>query len=681
MGSFEQLVSQNLEQMDQEMPKDSLTEKLLEMKYRLENLEESQEANETTAILNSIYTTIGYLNQLSFQIEDPSFQSLMQEVKSKKQTFLEQIHTKEAQENSTQLKEIENKITNYYQETKKKASKQIEEGLAMIQKRKKLLNQVEKIVHQIDQMETTSFTEIQQQQLTSLAELYAKVLKIDENTLEGVKEEMDLLQKIDELGTPFLKTESKEIKKTSSNEKTVSLFSDINDQIIEVKQIFQDGKYYIRYTLEDGTYYFAVVEDQIDSIYNNFEQLSVLSHEQSLQAWKDNLEVILYCLGVYYQIEEYTRYQEVSNRKAMTQEILLEIEKYRKIVSFLRENLLKQYLEYAKVLGEKAFVGENQIENIYPELNQNKTTQEQAKYEILCSILNINQEQITMEQLRKSLYVLEEEKILKQIEETEPIEKQKESQIPPVEPLPIPIASKDIPPTNYDLLDTYFENQKDPSSYREENQYRKARKEDVLYQDVNTYLDLEYARQVTNLLYQEKAKGQGDYAKLRFLKDGRLEAFTSKNEARNTAALVNRNDYFYLMLTQAIKDYATFNEQRKQKPNFGEGMESLFSLVGQAVLEENFNGEELTKQILQEDSLLTSLAKNFDGRYLIQDKKDSLLFDQVLRDYQIGNPIFAEKVTNALSSLHQLYKQNGYEVPKKSETESTHSIPSIKMAA
>ena len=257
--------------------------------------------------------------------------------------------------------------------------------------------------------------------------------------------------------------------------------------------------------------------------------------------------------------------------------------------------------------------------------------------------------------------------------------KQEESETPPPAiPEPGPIQE-----TNYDKMEKYLDTRRQAylSPLPEvESVNVSKREEDNLYEDLNLYLDLEEATQITNTVYQAQNPGQGTNAKMAYLKEGNPGGFTSKYHARELASKVDRNEYFYQMLNQAVKDYATFNEQRKKNPSFGVGIENLFSMVGQEVLEEQFDGNRLVKNILSDDTMLQALSKNFDGRYLVPEKQDEPLFQTVLQDYEKGNPMFAEKVKNALASLRDQFMHEAYQVPTKSSLEQIQ-IPSGKVAA
>ncbi len=675
MGLFAELVQKELEGKEKNFDEAQFSrDSLLQVQHSLEEMDQKNAFNQKTMLLNQIHATLESLQQLSLHTNPIYLQAFAKEIEENKQQLLEQVektNSMQMKEALTTLSTLVEKTNAYYQQEKEAIEKSVNAGLDIVDQRTTLLSDVKSIVEHLE-----TLSGIPNEQIKPLATLYANALEVDLTKENGLREQLTLLSNFKDTAFKFLQqySQTNEVKQA---ENVYPLFAKINDQIINDQVLQENGKYYVKYELEDGNYYFAVVEpkETLDANYQTFEQTSMLSHDQSQAGWKKNLEVIATCLGMYYQINEYMRYQEISHKGQITKELDRELTTYKKILSFLENGMLKQYLEYADALS-KTLVGENAVTNFYDSSHEESLSKrEEALHNLIITQLgNPNAEkEPTTKQIRESLYEVNVDEVLLKMENQSNQEK--------VELAPLNLASEEtknitapplenkVPNTNYDAQEAYYlacDASLQKPLPEDASLLPIPRKEEALYKDINTYLDLKAAQVITNTLYQDTNKGQGDYARLAYLKEGKVEGFTSKYQARYLASLVNRNDYFYLMLVEAMKDYATFNEQRKKDPTFGQGSESLFSLVGQNILEENFDAKRLTMQILEDDSFLTSLARNFDGRYLIKEKGDSPLFDKVLEDYRIGNPMFQEKVTTALAKTHALYKQEGYQVPTRS---------------
>lgn len=699
MGKFDQLVLDKTEQGEMSfLENQSSKDELLRIHDLLANMEIEKQEDKKTVLMNKINTTIGFLNQLSLRLTHSYLIDITSQIEQKKQSIIEKVEESKSLSDGPALLEALEKIeamsSTYYHQIKEEASSTVDQGIAYLEQREALLKEVEPMVLKIDALSDSTQLGQEEETLRKLAELYSGALRKDVKTLKGLQEEIALLGEFQKIGLPFLNTAQSlpQVQKAPRDEKTYPLFAKINDQIIDYQSMIQDGKLYVKYILEDGNYYFAVVESKetIDASYHQFEQNSLLSHEQSKDAWCKNLEVILSCLQMYYQINEFMRYQEISNKGEMTQEKDLEIKKYKDLLSFMENGILKQYLDYADLLSKKTLIGENVASNFYANRDAAALSNSQkARERIVVSILGnpSAKKEVTCQDMLGSLYDINEAAILSLMEAHH-----KEESAITLEPLAVseqgketlPTVSNDAPTqeTNYDKIANYLEKRKQeinaPLSSNE-LQPKSIRCEESIYKDVNIYLDLEEARQITNQMYQDRNKGQGDYALLAYLKEGKLEGFTSKYQARQLAAKVRREDYFYLMMVQAVKDYVTFNEQKKRNDQFGVGLENVFGQISQLVLDDSFTLEMFADTVLDTDASLPLLIRNFDGRYLVEEKGDNPLFDQVLEDYQQGNPMFATKVIGTLTSLKEQLKRNDYQLPKKSSIVEV-AIPSGKVA-
>ena len=680
MGNFDEYVLQNLQKKDTSFESSQeIKEELDRTQKMLSELDGETQEDQKTKLTNQVNTMIGFLNQLIIRVHHPYLKEIISSIEEQQKNFIAQLDaTRTIQDEKTLLQtlgSLEKTVSDYYSQVKENMISAVQKGIETIDQRENILKEVETMVSKMNTFSNQVHSKEQTEILQMLAGLYGKAMQEDISTLNGLESEVALLKEWKENAEPILQTLENQAEQAKKVEKTVSLFDKITDQIVDYSLFKDQDKIYVQYQLEDGSYYFAVVQEknQIDKLYQQFQTNSSLSHEQNKEAWKSNLEVILSSLQVYYQMNEWVRFEEISNKGKMTKEKDLEIMQYKKILSFMEEQVLKPYLAYADALSKQVLTNENSVSHFYDNVENLEATKKES-HQFIINVLG-NQEaskEITSDQILKTLYSVSKEEVLGKMVKEKKLDAENEIQIQiPKIPIPSQTSSVEAPTviTNYDEMNNYFNERKNllSSSLPENVEIPLTkRREDPILKDVNQYLDLEEAKQTTNLVYQTQNPNQGDYAKFVYLQEGKLEGFTSKYQAREIATQTDRNQYFYLMVEQAIKDYATFNEQRKENPKFGDGIENMFSQVGQAVLEEQFNTTHLVEQLITDDTLLSAIAKNFDGRYLIPEKGDSPLFDKVLSDYERGNPMFAMKVKNALTNLKDQFKTPGYQVPTKS---------------
>ncbi len=680
MGNFDEYVLQNLQKKDTSFESSQeIKEELDRTQKMLSELDGETQEDQKTKLTNQVNTMIGFLNQLIIRVHHPYLKEIISSIEEQQKNFIAQLDaTRTIQDEKTLLQtlgSLEKTVSDYYSQVKENMISAVQKGIETIEQRENILKEVETMVSKINTFSNQVNSKEQTEILQMLAGLYGKAMQEDISTLNGLESEVALLKEWKGNAEPILQTLENQAEQAKKVEKTVSLFDKITDQIVDYSLFKDQDKIYVQYQLEDGSYYFSVVQEknQIDKLYQQFQTNSSLSHEQNKEAWKSNLEVILSSLQVYYQMNEWVRFEEISNKGTMTKEKDLEIMQYKKILSFMEEQVLKPYLAYADALSKQVLTNENSVSHFYDNVENEEATKKES-HQFIINVLG-NQEaskEITSDQILKTLYSVSKEEVLGKMVKEKKLDAENEIQIQiPKIPIPSQTPSVEAPTviTNYDEMNNYFNERKNllSSSLPENVEIPLTkRREDPILKDVNQYLDLEEAKQTTNLVYQTQNPNQGDYAKFVYLQEGKLEGFTSKYQAREIATQTDRNQYFYLMVEQAIKDYATFNEQRKENPKFGDGIENMFSQVGQAVLEEQFNTTHLVEQLITDDTLLSAIAKNFDGRYLIPEKGDSPLFDKVLSDYERGNPMFAMKVKNALTNLKDQFKTPGYQVPTKS---------------
>ncbi len=694
MGKFDEYVQKTIQKENISFESSQeLQEELTQAQKLLTEVDMKTQEDQKTILINQVNTTIGLLNQLTIQIHHPYLNSVIEQITTQEKDFLEQLDaTRNIQDETTLLETLESlgkKVSDFYIQSKEKMLTTVQKGVETLKEREELLNEIEKMIQTLDSFSNLSQIKQSEDVLEPLASLYIKANQEDITTLQGLENEVALLKEWRENAIPILDTLKQQPQvahQEPSKEKNFSLFDKRNDQIIGYLSTVEDGKRYVKYLLEDGSYYFAVVEgkEQVDYAYQQFYQNASLLEEQNKEAWCKNLEIILSCLQVYYQLDEFVRYEEVSNKGKMISSKEEVIHTYQKMLSFMEENVIRQYLDYADALSKQVLIGDNEVNTFYKEMDSLEEGPKKAKEQLIVTVLGNKEakKEVTSKQILETLYSVDLESMLAKMEQEALIPNEEILEPTPVSQTPVvpQVTIPNIPATNYDQMSSYFEERFD--SWKEvlpENElsFHPKRKEDAIYKEINQYLDLEEAKQITNSVYAMQNQGQGDYAKMVFLQEGRLEGFTSKYQARQLASFVDRNQYFYLMLTQAVKDYATFNEQRKRNPQFGEGIENMFSLVGQAVLEESFDLNTLISHFLTDDAMLAAISKNFDGRYLIPGKGDSPLFETVLKDYQKGNPMFAAKVESALTTLRDQLKMETYQVPTKSEIKEMQSSQKV----
>ena len=339
IDKFDQYVLQNIQKEDINFePSDEIKEELIRVDQFLEESDTAKEEDQKTILMNQVNTLIGFLSQLTLRSNHPYLKDLIEDISKHQQTYIDQLNqARKIEDEQTIINTLETlnaTVSDYYNQTKNEMITSVKQSISLIEEREVLLKEVEELVGKVNAYIETAKTDDEKQIVQTLAGLYVKAMEEDIHTLNGLEQEVALLKQWKTNATPILELEKKQTpqipEETKEDAENIKLLDKMNDKIVNYQTIEENGKIYVKYTLENGKYYFAVVEskEQVDEIYKNFEENAQLSNEQTKEAWKQNLETIVFCLQVYYIFNEYVRYQKVSNQDKMTKEKAEEINQY-----------------------------------------------------------------------------------------------------------------------------------------------------------------------------------------------------------------------------------------------------------------------------------------------------------------------------------------------------------------
>ena len=414
--------------------------------------------------------------------------------------------------------------------------------------------------------------------------------------------------------------------KTITNEKVFDLFAKINDQIISSSFVSKNNFTYAIYTLEDNSKYYAIVkkEEEIKIIEQDFAKLP------DLVLTKDNIintcKIIIKNADIYYDVNEFMRYIEMSYKGQMTKEIDAVILKYKNRLSSFEETLKNQLA----FIDNIALLVNKKVCPSYPNIIYNDVPLE--------SYFTLDSKGVTKEVERLIIKVLLNDKvkssfdtksILKTLYDQDIIDdllKSKENKettgsIALTQELveDYPSTEENTLTSNYEKIAIYLtERLKELNLLKNSPKINVTitRDDDSIFKDVNTVLDFETAIVICDKVYKE---GQGLFAAKDYLRNGENLKFTSKYQARELVMKVDRLNYLKLLLESLVKDYL-LNKSKVLSLNFIKTKLALGDI----------NIKELITSLFADDNLLEEVISNYNYNYLNKLSDDFVMAEKAL---------------------------------------------------
>ena len=447
-------------------------------------------------------------------------------------------------------------------------------------------------------------------------EIIASLNKIY-NNITDVTAISKLQQFINETNTLLLNMDATDNKEGSFSDRIFNLFAKINDQVVASSFVNKGNYIYALYTLEDNSKYYAIVkkESEVKIIDQSFTFLP------NLVLTKDNIintcEIIIRNASIYYDLNEFMRYIEMSYKTKMTKEIDELIVNYKKRLTYLEENI-KMQLDF---IDSIALLVNHLPCDKYPNITYNDVPKEEyfLQYEndtnsiskeikrIIISIF-LNPKEKSIIDTKSILKTMYDSKILNDLLNTN---YQVGNEMPLVDTTDT--VSNNIETTgniitNYEKINEYLNNRvKELELLASSNKINVTitREDNSIYKDINTVLDINTAVVICDKVYK---KGQGIYAILDYLKTGNTLKFTSKYKARELVNSVNKDEYLKLLLENIIKRYI-YEKNNNINSN-------IVVLLSPLLEKNNITIKEIILQILNNDNLIEDGVTNYNYEFL-----------------------------------------------------------------
>ena len=493
-------------------------------------------------------------------------------------------------------------------------------------------------------------------------------LNLDTKTFEDLKTDYSILLNNSsdktKLNAFFTKTNNILTANNNNNGKKINgvksfdLFAKINDQIIDSSYTKKDDLTYALYTLESKETYYAIIKKEEDILIMD-QQFSNLPN---LTLQKDAIitacRTIIDNAGIYYNINEFMRYIEMSYKTKMTKEIDDIILKYKqRLASF--ETILKAQFNFIDSVS--LLVNHKECE-AFPNITYNDvelkdyfkeavtSTKEKEIENIIINIFLNDKVKASLDTITilKTLY---EEETLKELLKLKKEDTKKEPIIVSTEEnIPKEVPTTNSMPTNYEKVTNYLN-----SRVKELNllitspkiNITITKEEDPLYKDINTVLDLHTALVICDKVYQ---KGQGLFAVTDYLKTGQVMKFTSNYGARNLATTVDRTRYLKILLANMIKEFTISNRKKGDQAYFNK-MQPIFNFVNNILSKDNLTVDSMINLLLENEEVLSAAITNFDYAYLDNNSNLSNLLTKSLEYAKSTNNASAIKIDNILREL------------------------------
>lgn len=574
----------------------------------------------------------------------------------------------------SKLKDFQGQLDNYFTNI----SKSVENDIAKEEQKTAVYKQINDVVHLISQYDDmTADRNVDNTSLSELVALYKQA--IDQlgnynkdsnpqlaNRLLGTLKQLeakvnDDINKLNQAPSIATVTVPNINKVVNQNERVFSLFANITDQIVDAKFVKEDGKIYARYTLEDGSTYYAIIprEDKVLSEERLFANLANV--QMSRDSVVNMLENIIKNCQIYYNLNEYTRYIEKSYKGQVTPAIDNALRQYKARLNQMEKALTGQLkfvdsispLLHGKTSDKFPGIVYHDVapKDFYTFSNSTVPSPSDIEKHLIVDVLANDQIEstLTTKEMLETMYDHQElDKLRNQNYDPEVLES---SQNNPADALDattvinLPLQSDQAKASQY--LDMRLGEMRQVTNSNNSN-VTVTREDDPLYRNINTVMDLAIASAISDRKYQ---KGQGLYATMEYLKSGKTSAFTTDYGARELASKVDRDNYIRLLMENMVKTFAGAKKKSSEDGEFVNRMLPVLNFVQKELSNPTFNADNMEKTLLQDDNLLQLAITNFDYNYLDSSSEESVLLEQALEKGKNNNNQSALRISDAISKI------------------------------
>ena len=223
---------------------------------------------------NVIQNTVKHIEELLQGSNDSNLQASFQNLK-------QNLMTMNGNDDSSmleKLRHLQSEANNLFTN----ATKSVETRISLEEQRTTTYQQVKEVADLLQQLDSMTDTiNINDADLTEIASLYKQALDQLGQYNQGFNKQvsnqlLDTINQLKQAQSIATVTVPNINKSVNQNERVFSLFAKITDQIVDAKFVKEDGKIYARYTLEDGSSYYAIIpkEDKVLSEERLFANLA-----------------------------------------------------------------------------------------------------------------------------------------------------------------------------------------------------------------------------------------------------------------------------------------------------------------------------------------------------------------------------------------------------------------------
>ena len=595
-----------------------------------------------TAITTLIEQLIGHYNQLVLKGEEFTNKNELVTINNKKQEFIEKFTTYKEKKDITSLvslyKDIKESYKTYQEELQNNVI--IEKDVINSLVTKANLN-----------LEKINTLDLDSKLLEELVDMYVKIYN-NENKKENLQL---LITKTEDILSNISEKEQKPIE----NKDEISIFTNLDSNIIKGTFRQFDNLIYAIYTLDNKEKYYTIIKEEQEVLELNKQ----FSNLPNLVLKKDNIiktcQVIIKNAMIYYSLKEFVRYIEYNYKDKNKESIVEVIANYKNRLTIL-ENILNNQLSF---IDEIALLVNKKPSSKYPNViyndiplenyfqNEEKTDLEKESTTLIKDILlNPNvKTTITADAILRTSYQKEILNKLYSLQEVDNTLMVKE-EIMEKEGINNPKKMA----TNIEKITDYLN-----MRLKEYNLLINSdtinititEDNDPLCKDINTVLDLHTAMLICDKVYK---KGQGLFAIMDYLRTGELTKFTSQYGARNLASSVDRDLYIKLLLENMIKEFTLSGSKANDKV-YKEKHINSFNFIGVELGRDNLTINNLITMLLNNEKVVDEAITNFNYEYLNVFSPLSNTFNTSLTKAKEANNLSAIKIDDVLMALKRNY--------------------------
>lgn len=608
-----------------------------DLKQFIDNTNDTLIKEKITSKETIINQLLGHYNQLLVRIQDIISKDELSNFISKKKFYTTEL--KKIDKETSLIKRLD-LLNNLYEEIKREYNILVNKVKNILTDSNSFIEYNNLVAKANENIVKINSLEIEKDIIDSLTKVY--------NSITDITSITKLQQFISNTNELLLNNDTINDKEGSFNDRIFNLFAKINDQIVGSFFINKDNLIYALYTLEDNSKYYAIVknESEIKIIDQSFTTLP------NLMLTKDNIintcKIIIKNASIYYDLNEFMRYIEMSYKTKMTKEIDDLIASYKTRLTYLEENIKVQlgFIDSIALLVNhlpcdkypNITYNDVSINEYFPNYNEeNDSKLKEIERLIIEVLLNPN---IKSEFNTKS--------ILKTLYDTNTLSSLISSNYVKEDNTPIVNTSDNISnelevtgniKTNYDKIKDYLNMRVEELKLLESSpkiNVTITKDDNNIFKDINTVLDLSTAISICNKVYKN---GQGEYAVIDYLKTGNTLKFTSKYKARDLASNVDRNNYLKLLLENIFKRYL----YQKDNKDF----------VDDILSKDSISVKDIFNLLLTNDNLLINVITNYDYEYLNSFSIKSKKIEELLSN---KNDLMIVRINNILEEIKRTEK-------------------------